>query len=424
MQLRQHLANLIRQIHQPALSLLALAIVITLGHSTRVFCQGNLPSPDGVAPTTIRIWKVGSPHNGNLPDNRLPSELVARAAKLDLHLDLSVMLARDLRSSLATALKANDEPDILVIDNFGLILGITTVLGRFEGIGRNYKPGFSLVGVTESLRSLQTSGWEFLIPSARNYQKARALAQSGEKCNPQYSDKGGSWRTEATPEILELAETATAAYFKNDQAALDHLVGGRYADDSLAVTGRQNEISKVEVCGGWGNNRLAFVHTVAALESKDLLGFESLLLVAAKSGGHWQLLSLGRGSDIAKKLQARVRLLAPGSAPDVSLQVPSLVAPVDQAYFKRWPAEERPLVEWTTAGVGAVTYLLEWQYQSRRLWYGSVFEIADGTEANGPTIKLKATFGIGMQPHRWRIWAIGEGGEVARSEWRVVNYLD
>jgi hypothetical protein len=40
------------------------------------------------------------------------------------------------------------------------------------------------------------------------------------------------------------------------------------------------------------------------------------------------------------------------------------------------------------------------------------------------TIKLKATFGAGMQPHRWRIWAISDDGEVVRSEWRVVNYLN
>ena len=33
-------------------------------------------------------------------------------------------------------------------------------------------------------------------------------------------------------------------------------------------------------------------------------------------------------------------------------------------------------------------------------------------------------FGQGMQPHRWRVWAIGKDGQMALSEWRTVNFTN
>lgn len=37
---------------------------------------------------------------------------------------------------------------------------------------------------------------------------------------------------------------------------------------------------------------------------------------------------------------------------------------------------------------------------------------------------IRAPFGVGRQPHRWRIWAVSARGDVARSEWRTLFYTN
>src|ERR1700675_1828737 len=66
----------------------------------------------------------------------------------------------------------NQEPDILVIDNYGMIDGITTPLGDFTGIGSSGKIRQGLVKVSESLSALEgpKRGWEFLMQTSKNHE--------------------------------------------------------------------------------------------------------------------------------------------------------------------------------------------------------------------------------------------------------------
>jgi len=78
---------------------------------------------------------------------------------------------------------------------------------------------------------------------------------------------------------------------------------------------------------------------------------------------------------------------------------------------------------------GAAFCLVEWQYGQPKGadWEGSGFAFvrrsADDIES-APPIKMRAPFGVGHQPHRWRIWAINRRGDVARSPWRVLFYTN
>ena len=42
----------------------------------------------------------------------------------------------------------------------------------------------------------------------------------------------------------------------------------------------------------------------------------------------------------------------------------------------------------------------------------------------GNMVRIPTPFGQGVQPHRWRIWAIGKDGKVALSEWRTVIFTN
>ena len=379
----------------------------------------------------IRVWKVGSPHRGDVPDVRIPEDLSRKAMERGCLIEVRSMHARDLYGLLTHAVATNDEPDVLVIDNMGLILGITTQLGRFDGIGRDPRVRTSLLKVSEAFRSLESNpGWQFLLKSSRNFAKARSLAMMEPECKLVYG-KSGSWTGEVKTNLEKTATAAAAAYFRRDVSALDALVGGRYLMDSELLRQPASRISRSKVCGGWGNQRLAFINTVTQFENDEAVGHGNLLEVLTNTEGQWRLLSLSSDPRIIASLQQAEFLLKPTSDSDSQLEAPTLIGPADRAFFRRWPPEERPLLEWTSAGKGSILYLVEAQFtspprrgESESLWSGRGFTLIPSGSPGATKLKTRATFGAGQQPHRWRIWAIDANGFTVRSDWRVVNYIN
>lgn len=412
---------------QPRLSRLPLLGLLLSLNSFGVAALGQSQpaTQEKTGPQVIRVWRVGSPHRGDVPYGLVPEGLKEKAAKLNCQLVIRDMPARDLSGSFSNAVATNDEPDILVIDNMGLIVGITTQLGRFDGIGRDAKVQASLLNVSESLRSLETHpGWEYLIKTSQNYLKAKSLVMMEPECSPANGGKDRPWPGDTFSEISKTAETAASAYFNRDLATLNVLVGGTYLDDSTPFREANSVILGVKMCGGWGNQQLAFINTVTSFESVDHLGSLSLLAVMTKAEGTWKLILLGEDPRIVKTLQQRAPALTISGDAASELQAPMLMAPADGAFFSRWPLEERPELVWTKTGNGPVIYLVESQFKSGGRWWGRGFVLVPSFNKDALTIKIRATFGVGRQPHRWRIWAITEGGDAARSEWRVVNYLN
>lgn len=374
----------------------------------------------------IRVWKVGSPHRGEVPDVRMPEDLSRKAKELNCRIEVRSMPARDLYGLLTLAFATNDEPDVLVIDNMGLIEGIKTQLGSFDGVGRDPRVRTSLLMVSEAFRSLEsTPGWQYLFKTSRNFAQAKLLAMMEPECKLAYG-KSGSWTGDVQANLEKTAIAAATAYFRHDFSALDALVGGRYLVDSDLLRQPTSTISRNRICGGWGNQRLAFINTVTQFENETTVGYGNLLEVLTSTGGQWRLLSLSSDPRIIARLQQAEFVLKPTSDSDPQLEPPTLIGPADGAFFRRWPAEERPLLEWTSAGKGSILYLVEAQFTNPRrrgetetLWSGRGFTLIPPVG-----LKTRATFGAGQQPHRWRIWAIDENGFCVRSDWRVVNYLN
>ena len=171
---------------------------------------------------------------------------------------------------------------------------------------------------------------------------------------------------------------------------------------------------------------------MTSFENTSRLGTRNLLEVLAKAENGWKLLSLGEDPRIIKVLEQQAPTLKTTGDAGSELHAAMLLGPTDGAFFKRWPVEERPELEWARAGNGSIVYLIEAQFtnprppqgQSEILWSDRGFNLVPSVDQDALTIKAKATFGAGQQPHRWRIWAIDENGFTTRSEWRVVNYLN
>ena len=102
-----------------------------------------LLTPQAQTATTIRIWKVGSPHSGDTPRTELPSALAREAASRGWRLSIEAFSAEELAGRFFAALRDGSAPDLLVVDNFGIINGITTELGTFIGSARIPSPASS-----------------------------------------------------------------------------------------------------------------------------------------------------------------------------------------------------------------------------------------------------------------------------------------
>src|SRR5207249_2278709 len=79
--------------------------------------QLNIPGPPPVTashPTgkLIKVWRVGSPHSGEIPPKTLPADFMKVAADLGYTLDVEVMPAEGFAERFFDSLPTNTEPDI------------------------------------------------------------------------------------------------------------------------------------------------------------------------------------------------------------------------------------------------------------------------------------------------------------------------
>ena len=82
---------------------------------------------------TIQVWKIGSPYRGDTPHTWVPSGLQEASAKLGFRISVEAFPAKGFAPTFLEAVGRNAAPDILVFDTMGVMQGITTELGRFEG---------------------------------------------------------------------------------------------------------------------------------------------------------------------------------------------------------------------------------------------------------------------------------------------------
>jgi len=137
-----------------AFGLLAATAVLLPSAETQQW-TGSSTTASPSAEKVITVWKVGSPHSGDTPDTTDPTDLESSAEELGYKLSIESFSANGFAQTFFDAFANNQEPDILVVDNDGIINGITTPLGSFTGIRSNGKIRQSLMKVSESLKGLE-----------------------------------------------------------------------------------------------------------------------------------------------------------------------------------------------------------------------------------------------------------------------------
>jgi hypothetical protein len=173
----------------------------------------------------------------------------------------------------------------------------------------------------------------------------------------------------------------------------------------------------------FGNSRLAFVLLSAVGQGEKTFGMVHSAVVLRKVEDRWKVLLFLPGSlpMLENLLRSFDRLRLEDGQPEVVPKV-RLLSPVDHAQITRYPAGD---LEWAPLDQLPAAYVIEYQFgqTGQELWSTSSIRFVSPTHGE-PLISMKIPFGVGHQPHRWRVWAISGTGIVSTSDWRTIDFTD
>jgi hypothetical protein len=258
-----------------------------------------------------------------------------------------------------------------------------------------------------------------LISTSSNSTPAKALALRGLECSVDNRKNDGEVNSHVIGDIKTIAADVTRAWHTKSQGDMDKLSGGKYASDSLNFPDDVRAVKETQVCAAWGNERIAFVNTLSCFDGTHTIGHKSLTVVLKKEEGAWRLRLISDAGNIVDKLYERTSRLS-GVRPAARIDPAVVLAPPDGAKFDD-RFNGRPMLEWMSSGVDDIIYLVEWQFEGVG-WSGSGFDVIPADQTRDEKITVRAPFGVGAQPHRWRVWAIDGIGESYITNWRRIVY--
>jgi len=139
----------------------------------------------------ITVWKVGSPYYEGAPGKAISTDLKMKAKSLGCAIQVETFPAVRFADSFFAAFEKHQEPDVLVVENKGVISGITmrsgesvkldngAILSRtpaaIEGIASNETVSQALEAVPRSPGGLDDArNWVFLLRTSRNHDAVRS----------------------------------------------------------------------------------------------------------------------------------------------------------------------------------------------------------------------------------------------------------
>jgi hypothetical protein len=397
--------------------------------SLTLFLHASSVTPARAAKSSsnvIRVWTVGSPHTGALPPAVVPPDLRQRAESLGYTIEVETFRAIGFTGRFRQALKEHNEPEILAFDNYGVISGVRTANGWFEGIDSDRRMAPNLVLVHETLFSLQTRGWVMLVHPAVNYEAARTLSTPPAECDARSS--------RAEDPALRLAQEkavfATRAYLDCDRPALAAVSDDSRLMQQCFMPQSNTKVEAVKACRVSGNQKLAFVSLVSGFsaqlrDSTGLLrstvgmelGQQSIFAVLRNQNGNWRLLAITH--DPMNTSQPRALTTSKGFLNSLDQEQPADLTP--QSARLLMPDGMLPV---PPKGERFGDFI--WQPSESTDVIGQVAEFTWGKGTNYgltrlfflPASENKVSSGLLMNGglSQWRVWSVSKSGDVAFSE--------
>ena len=377
------------------------------------------PTPSTSEERPISVWKVGSPHTGETPDTTVPLDLELSAEKIGRKVRIQAFPAKGFAQTFFSAFKNHQEPDILAIDNYGIINGITTPLGDFTGIGSSETIRQKLVVVTQSLRVLegQAGGFEFLLSTSKNYDAAKLLSLRSPECNL-------SLRSPTLPHELHAdAARIASAYLRGDGSLKAFEDVDRLETD--APHQRQIQLSETKECGFAGNEHLAFVPMIFSYESEKAVGQIPVLVILRRVQKQWKLLASSTdfrsntNTTFLSQIPELGTLLQKPFAPDKKPIPAQLIAPEDGQPPQHAAGQRFGDFIWEpSTSTNVVAEIIEFAHND-----GDAQLYMKFRPGNSPAKdQVQEPWFFTRSLWKWRVWSISDNGVVSFSKARSFTH--
>jgi hypothetical protein len=361
----------------------------------------------------IVVWLSAQPSNY--------SSAIATSFAKDF--STSKLVEREIpRESFVSRVKAKtaDEPapDIAFIDNYAQLEPLTNAETVWLAWG---EPRFA------------THGWWLIFKDTKHLAQAQAFVRWLVRAPGwQPRAKNTSIPTEAIQVVQNTSIAALHAVMSGDQLGLEALLDRDAARSRPARADPSAQIKDVQPILTFGNSRIAFVLLAVIASGDSFYGMPHMIFILRNQGTGWRILQIETNVQMpdaegVQGIDANPPLLRAFDSRivgDRAEQLPAavLVDPPDRAVLSRFP--EPPDISWQSEARADAYFIVESQFANRgdeANWSESNLTFAETSRATQP-FKQRAPFGVGAQPHRWRIWTLGRSGAVSVSLWRILIY--
>jgi len=309
--------------------------------------------------------------------------------------------------------KGESYPDVAFIDNFSQL----SPLSKSKAIVHDWGQG----RFEEWAR-----GWWVIFKDSQHIEQARAFfvwLSRGPHWQPMRV-KNTSLNAEQIQNVQWVSIDALHRVLTGDAAGLAALSDKEAANFRLRQNPPSFKLTDTQAILTFGNTHTAFVILAAVGSGENEYGVSHHALILRRGGGDWRILyfafniALPRAEDLFHEFDYKMTSERGWAVPARA----DLVGPPDKARLPRFPT--RPTIEWTVANSANLSFLVEVQVKNDGGdWWGDALSFVEPSRVqNG--FAVTAPFGVGMQPHRWRIWTLNPSGGIAISDWREIDFTN
>src|SRR5215470_5276905 len=308
--------------------------------------------------------------------------------------------------------KPTDEsaPDIAFIDNYAQLKPLLDAQSVWSAWGKS---------------RFATRGWWVIFKDTKHLTQAHAFVRWLNRAPGwQPRARNTSISTEAIQAVQKTSIAALHASMSGDQAGLDALLDKDAARSRPVRADPSAKVSDVQPILTFGNSRIGFVLLAVLASGDSFYGMRHMIFILRNQGTEWRILHLEPDARMpdAEGIQGidanppvlrgfDSRIVSDREEPPPPTAV--LVDPPDRAVVERFP--ERPEIAWRSEAPAEAEFVVESQFANpgdETNWSVSNLTFVDMSRAVQP-FKERAPFGVGAQPHRWRIWTLGRSGAVS-----------
>jgi hypothetical protein len=372
----------------------------------------------GLRSGSLTVWESG--RASFLGWHTIQRELSADFPQLQITFRL--LAAKDFVTALSLAQAQGSLPDVVFVDNWFQAKPMIEQQSVVEMIGQ---PRFE-----------PSRGWWFLMQQGAHPAAAATflhwLEDDPHRRVP-FEVRFGQTQQDSG-EIFIVAGKAIQA---NARCSSPELLFDRDAANSsqspVVNCPSTDSVTKIKLLFLYGYGRIAYASLAYEAKSDKnadgtpaRAGYVYCFVVLRKGNDGWQVLLLipGVSPSQSEILASRFNFLRISTDVDVAPLAPNLLEPYSGDHETRFPKQN---IVWQQNANRPAAYIVESQFSNPqdavKYWSPSAIAFVNPSQY-GDVVRMPMPFGQGMQPHRWRVWAVGKDGQIALSEWRTVNFTN